>query len=788
MIDNNSTNKVNALLSKALFISTIALIILLLSVPLRIYDFSRRILEILVFAGLPATILPIILYRLKVSDSFLKYYMLISTSILIGLLGTQAGIGVYIMYVFVPIASGLYLNRKFTLRITSICYVIMASALYFNTANRFETINMGKPHMVVYRDYLLGLSIEYAIVMILAEILVSRAQHFLEVQREALRVQEIENDKQKRITAFYENALIGQRTTVFEAISARMDKFSAEDYAKMASGHRFNSTIQDMLKASSNEDFAINNALATIGEYMNLTRILYIGPENEHKNRLYYDWAISDKYRINSFYPFFSPEDAMKISAEYDEIGFIQFVPNDPESVALFNKLDCGLTRYIKSIAIGTQIWIPTLSGGSYNGAMCFEKNDSMPFPPSDILLLSDLVTTLSMYAISVSAKRANLAKSAFLSSMSHEIRTPMNAILGMTEVSLREDMSPELRNNLTIIKSSAEGLLAIINDILDFSKIESGHMEVIASDYTVTSLINDVKTIANARNLEKGLKITFNVPDDMPSKLHGDMVRIKQVMVNLITNAIKYTDKGSVTIDFSYEKVADYDILLKFSVTDTGQGIRKEDKEKLFMSFSQVNQKYNHHKEGTGLGLAISRQLIELMGGNIDVESTFGEGSTFHFEVPQLIIDASPITGPQEAVHKESSNSPEEIFSLAGKKILVVDDNEINRLVAESLLEIFEMDIDLADGGKEAIELCQKNRYDIIFMDHLMPEMDGVETTIAIRNDLNNPNCKTIIVALTADAMTGVKEKMLFAGMDDFLSKPIDMAKCTAVLKKYLL
>ena len=260
-----------------------------------------------------------------------------------------------------------------------------------------------------------------------------------------------------------------------------------------------------------------------------------------------------------------------------------------------------------------------------------------------------------------LNSDNANAAKSNFLSSMSHEIRTPMNAIMGMTTVALREDVNDNVRKCLNIIKSSSEGLLTIINDILDLSKIESGRIEIIEENYQIMSLLNDVSIMANARNAEKGLDIKYEYSSELPSKLFGDFVRIKQVMINLVTNSIKYTDEGTVTVRLSCKNMDADNTLMRFEVTDTGQGIRDEDIDKLFSAYTQVNQEKNHHKEGTGLGLRISKQLIELMGGTIGVESTYGVGSTFYFEVPQQIKDSTP-AGTLEQFEYDSQDDDEAI------------------------------------------------------------------------------------------------------------------------------
>ena len=788
MIDNN-TKQVNELLAKALSYCAIALVALLLINAFGIFDFSKFIRYTIIFVGVPATLLPTLLCKLNVSERFIKHFMMVSLSLVIGLLGSQNGIGIYITYILVPVASCLYFSYKFTAYISTLCYFIMMLAVYINTAGKLEVIYKGWSHSLTFRNYIIGFSLEYIITMIILNTLVKRAQLFLTTQQNNIRLQQEENDRQKKITDFYVNTFSIQRASAFNTLSKEMSSFSPEDFARMAAGHSFISSMQNLFKSSSSYHKAMNSALSSIGEYFNLERILYIEPEDhfETANRLSYSWSKREKYRLNNFYSKFNLDDYAVIAGEYDRVGYIELAPDGQGGTTTVEAIDCGLVRFISSIAIGTQLWMPTLSAGDYSGAICFERFGNAPFKPVDILLLSDIVSTLSIYVNAYNSQMASHAKSTFLSTMSHEIRTPMNAIIGMATVALREEMSAEVRKSLNIIKSSSEGLLTIINDILDFSKIESGRIEIIPEDYPIMNLLNDVKTIAEARNAEKGLKLSFNVPGDIPCKLNGDMVRIKQVMVNLATNAIKYTDEGSVDFNVTYEHTGDDTILLRYSVVDTGQGIREEDLDKLFSSFSQVNQEKNHHTEGTGLGLAISKQLIELMGGSIGVESVYNEGSTFSFVLPQKIVDASPAGSIENTDYDSADDSSEDDFTAPGSKILVVDDNEINRMVAESLLEIFEMDIELADGGTEALKLSSQTKYDIIFMDRFMPDLDGLETTKAIRSDDTNPNQHTPIVALTADALTGVKEEMLASGMDDFLAKPIDMNSCTQILKKYL-
>lgn len=371
-------------------------------------------------------------------------------------------------------------------------------------------------------------------------------------------------------------------------------------------------------------------------------------------------------------------------------------------------------------------------------------------------------------------AEMENKAKSAFLANMSHEIRTPINTVIGLDTMILRETKDSEIKKYAKEIKNASTMLLSLINGILDSSKIEAGKMELIPAEYSLKQLIFDVRSMTKTAMEAKNLEYIFDIDENIPDKLFGDDVRLKQIIINILTNATKYTEKGSVKLTIKQKK-DDEKFKLFISVKDTGMGIKEEDIDHLTDSYQRLDEEKNRHIEGTGLGLGLVTGILELMNSKLEVKSTYGKGSDFYFTVEQSVVDSMPIGKIDfENMEVEDDVEYETSFIAQDASILAVDDNPMNLMVFEQLLKDTKVKVTKAGSGIEALNLTKKEKYDIIFMDHMMPEMDGIETFKRIKNQEDGLNNDTVVIILTANALQGAREEYLNIGFDDFLPKPI--------------
>ncbi len=408
------------------------------------------------------------------------------------------------------------------------------------------------------------------------------------------------------------------------------------------------------------------------------------------------------------------------------------------------------------------------------------------------LLTLSVIENVRKLFSLEREKQRAVLAnesKGKFLANMSHEIRTPINTVIGMNEMILRENKDDAIANYAQNIDNASKTLLSLVNDVLDFSKMESGSLELTCNPYYLSSLLNDTIHVLKARAEKKQLAVRLNVDENLPSILVGDEVRIRKVLQHLFSNSIKFTEKGSITFSAQGEWDDDETFCLSFSVADTGIGIQKEDLGRLYDSFTKLEEDRNCTIQGSGLGLNITKRFVEQMQGDIRVHSVYGTGTLFTVRIPQVIEDPEPIGDLQQAYERElqECSKPRTILKAPGACVLSVDDNEMNLAVVRGLLKRTGIELDTVTGGKECLHYTRRKKYDLIFMDHMMPEPDGIETFHMLRAEKDNPNVTTKVVALTANAVAGSRNEYLKEGFDDYLSKPIVVEKLEQMLQRYL-
>ncbi|WP_051226755.1 ATP-binding response regulator [Butyrivibrio sp. MC2013] len=384
--------------------------------------------------------------------------------------------------------------------------------------------------------------------------------------------------------------------------------------------------------------------------------------------------------------------------------------------------------------------------------------------------------------------ERATRIKDNFLISITHEVRTPINTMLGMNELILRKSDNDEVRECAENAVEAGNTLLSLVNDLLDLSKVESGTQEIVNAEYEPASLINDCYNMISDRAASKGLEFTIICEETIPSLLKGDMIRIRQVMINMLTNAVKYTDKGSIIMEVRGREIGEGRVNFIIKVSDTGIGIREEDLPKVFEKFGRADLPRNRSIEGTGLGMPLSKGLCQAMNGDIEVMSTFGKGSIFIATIPQEVVDPTPLgTFKIGGEHKNIAPMKYHLFNAPKAKILIVDDTKLNLKLIKKLLEPTQVQVTTAESGPKALSLLEEEEYDLIFMDHLMPDMDGIETYKLFKESNSSFNKNTPVIMLTANAMRGMKEEYLAMGFDDYLGKPVIGEKLEQMIIKWL-
>ncbi len=462
--------------------------------------------------------------------------------------------------------------------------------------------------------------------------------------------------------------------------------------------------------------------------------------------------------------------------------------------VAIFNDIRKGYIKEYKFVAIG-------LLGFLFAGIIEMVRIYQLEYGMTGIFLCIGLIFLLVMACIKTGCdiiesereKQRTLLSQAtqvgFLAHMSHEIRTPLNTVIGMNDMILREDINEVVRRYASNVKTAGKTLEALISDVLDFSKIQRGGFDIESAPYYLASLVNDSIHLLRASVENKQIEVKYNIDEAMPSIVNGDEIRIKRILNVLMENAVKYTDEGSITLSIQGDVSDDGRFILKMSVADTGKGIRKEDLDSIFDNFVSLGNGKGKKAEGIGLGLGIVKRFVEQMGGEIKVNSIYGKGSLFSVRISQEIVNSEPVGDIQNAYTRECAADSMVMERLYAPEaaVLVVDDNEMNLQVVKGILKRSDIALDLVSGGRECLAICREKKYDIILMDHMMPEPDGIETLHLIRDDIHGLNRETEVIVLTANAVSGIREKYIKEGFSDYLSKPVEAAKLERMLAAYL-
>ena len=380
--------------------------------------------------------------------------------------------------------------------------------------------------------------------------------------------------------------------------------------------------------------------------------------------------------------------------------------------------------------------------------------------------------------------QEADKNKTRFFSSMSHEIRTPINAIMGMNEIILRDCKDETIRDYAREVKSASQYLLSLVNDILDYSKIEAGKMEIVPVEYNMQDLLTRVYNLVKTKLEMKSLEFELKVGEDVPGRLFGDEIRISQILVNLLTNAMKYTEQGKVSLLVERQGECKGQVAIRFAITDTGMGIKQEDMESLFEEYGRLDLLKNRDKEGTGLGISIVQGLLAQMNSKLEVDSIYGEGSTFSFVLLQKEVTGYDPAAPDSG--KETSDGIANVPDIKGKSVLVVDDVAINLNIFEAMIAPYELETDCAKSGKKALDMMERTSYDMIFLDHLMPEMNGIETLNELRK-IDDHYKKVPVIALTGNYSSTAREEYISLGFNGYLEKPVITERLDEMIHRYL-